>query len=52
MSREQHRLRVLEIRMLVGIFGLNRGGVIRGWRKLHNEDPSKLYPAPSIIRMN
>jgi hypothetical protein len=42
--REEHRLRVLENRELRRIFGPNRGEVIEGWRKLHNEEPR-------IIRM-
>jgi hypothetical protein len=25
--------------------------VIRGWRKLHNEELHNLYPSPSLIRM-
>jgi hypothetical protein len=37
MSREEHKLRVFESRLLVGLFGLHRGGVIGGSRKLHNE---------------
>jgi hypothetical protein len=51
-SREEDRLRVFENRMLVGVFGLNRGGVVGGWRKLHNEDLSNLYSSVSVIRLN
>jgi hypothetical protein len=33
------------------ICGPKRGEVIRGWRKLHNEELHKLYSSPSIITM-
>jgi hypothetical protein len=46
--REEHRLRTV----LRKIFGLKRDEVIRGWRKLHNEELHYLYGSPSIIRMN
>jgi hypothetical protein len=36
--REEHRLRVFENRMLMRIFGPKRDKIIRGWRKLHNEE--------------
>jgi hypothetical protein len=35
--REEHRLRVLENRVLRRIFGPERDKVTGGWRKLHNE---------------
>jgi hypothetical protein len=47
--KEEHRLRVFEIRVL-RIFGPKRDEVTRGWRKLHNEEFHKLYISPSIIR--
>jgi hypothetical protein len=34
--REEHRLRVFEIRVLRRIFGQNRDEVTGEWRKLHN----------------
>jgi hypothetical protein len=49
--REEHRLRVFEKRVLRKIFGPRRDEVIRGWRKLHNEEPRDLYSSPSIIRI-
>jgi hypothetical protein len=49
--REEHRLRVFENRVLRGIFGLKRDGVIGGWRTLHNEELHDLYCSPSIIRI-
>jgi hypothetical protein len=33
------------------IFGPKRDEVIRGWRKLHNEELHNLYRSPSIIRI-
>jgi hypothetical protein len=44
--REEHRLRVLENRVLRRIFGPKRDEQTGGWRKLHN-----LYSSPSITRM-
>jgi len=35
--REEHRLRVLENRVLRKIFGPKRDKVTGGWRRLHNE---------------
>jgi hypothetical protein len=49
--REEHRLRVLENRVLRGIFGPKRDEVMGGWRKLHNKKLHNLYSLPSIIRM-
>jgi hypothetical protein len=49
--REEHRLRVFENRVLRRIFGPKRDQVIRGWRKLHNEELHILYPSPRIIRV-
>jgi hypothetical protein len=33
------------------IFGPKRDGVMRGWRKLHNEELHNLSSTPSIIRI-
>jgi hypothetical protein len=49
--REEHRLRVVENRVLRRIFGPKKGDVIGGWRKLHNVEFHNLYSSPSIIRM-
>jgi hypothetical protein len=49
--REEHGLRVFEKRVLRRIFGSKRDEVIRGWRKLYNEELHNLYFSPSIIRM-
>jgi hypothetical protein len=48
---DEHRLRVLENRVLRSIFGPKRDEVTGGWRKLHNEELHNLYSSPSIIRM-
>jgi hypothetical protein len=50
-SKEEHRLRVFENRVLRKIFGPKRDEVIGGWRKLHNEELHDLYSSPSIIRI-
>jgi hypothetical protein len=49
--REEHRLRVFEIRVLRRIFGPKRDEVTGGWRKLHNEELHNLYSSTSIIRV-
>jgi hypothetical protein len=42
---------MLENRVLSRIFGPKRDEVMRGWRKLHNEELRNLYSSPSIIRI-
>jgi hypothetical protein len=49
--REEHRLRVFEIRLLRRIFGPKRDEVTGEWRKLHNEELHDLSSSPSIIRI-
>jgi hypothetical protein len=49
--REERRLRVLENRVLRGIFGPKRDEVTREWRKLHNEKLQDLYFSPTIVRL-
>jgi hypothetical protein len=48
--REEHRLRVFEIRVLRRIFGPKRDEVTGDWRKLHNGELHNLYSSPDIIR--
>ena len=50
-GRKQPTLRVLENRVLRGIFGPKRDEVKREWRKLHNEELNDLYRSPSIVRV-
>jgi hypothetical protein len=50
-KREEHRLRVLENRVLRRIFGPKRVEVTGDWRKLHNEKLHNLYSSPNIIGM-
>jgi hypothetical protein len=50
MIREEHRLRVLENRVLRRIFGPKRDEVTGEWRKLHNVELHNLYSSPDIIR--
>jgi hypothetical protein len=47
--REEHRLRVLENRVLRRIFGPKRDALTGEWGKLHNEEIRDLYSSPSII---
>jgi hypothetical protein len=49
--REEHKLRMFEDRVLRRMFGRKRDGVMRGRRKLHNEELHNLYSSPSIIRI-
>ncbi|KAJ4435141.1 hypothetical protein ANN_23717 [Periplaneta americana] len=48
--REEHRLRVLENKVLRKIFGAKRDEVTGEWRKLHNTEVHALYSSPDIIR--
>jgi hypothetical protein len=48
--REEHRLRVLENRVLRRIFGPKQDEVTGEWRKLHSEELHILYSSPNIIR--
>jgi hypothetical protein len=50
-SREEHRLRVFENRVLRRIFGPKRDEVTGGWRKLYNEELHGLYSSPGIVRV-
>jgi len=49
--REERRLRVLENRVLRGIFGPRRDEVTGEWRKLHNEEINDLYSSTNIFRV-
>jgi hypothetical protein len=50
-SREEHRLRVFENRVLRRIFGPKRDEVTGDWRKLYKEELHNLCSSPNIIRM-
>jgi hypothetical protein len=50
-SKEEHRPRVFENRMMRRIFGPKRDEVTGCSRKLHNEECRNLYYSTSIIRM-
>jgi hypothetical protein len=49
--REEHRLRVLENRVLRRIFGPKRDEVTGEWKKSHNEELNYLYSSPHIVRV-
>jgi hypothetical protein len=48
-SKEYYR--VFENRVLKGVFVLMRGEATGGWRELHYEDLTILYPSPNIVRV-
>jgi hypothetical protein len=49
--REEHRLRVLESRVLRVIFGVKREEVKGDWRKLHSEGLYDWYCLLGIVRV-
>ena len=49
--REERRLRVLENRVLRGVFGPERDEVTGERRKLHNEELNDLYCSTNIVRV-
>ena len=51
LTREEHRLRVFENRVLRRIFGPKRNEVTKEWRKLHNEELKDLHSSPNIVRV-
>jgi hypothetical protein len=49
--REEHRLKVLENRVLKRIFGPKRDEIVVSWRRLQNKEPHNLFSSRNIIRM-
>jgi hypothetical protein len=49
--REEHRLKMFEIRVLRRIFGRKKEGVAGGWRRLHNEKHHNVYSSPILVRV-
>jgi hypothetical protein len=50
--RDEYRLRVINKRVLRGVFGPKRDEVTGEWRKLHNEELHDLYCSPHINGIN
>ena len=50
-SKEEHRLREFENRVLKKIFGPKSNGVTWEWRRLHNEELYDQYSVQDIIRV-
>ena len=48
--REDHRLRVLENKVLRKIFGTKRDEITGEWKNLHNTELHALYSSSNIIR--
>jgi hypothetical protein len=48
---EEHRLRVLQNRMLRRIFGSKKNKVTGGWRKLLIKELHNLYSSQSVVRI-
>jgi len=48
--REEHRLRVLENRVL-RIFGLKREETAGNWRRMHNEELHNLHVSMNVITL-
>jgi hypothetical protein len=48
-TKEEHRLKVSENRVLRRIFGPQWEEVEGGWRRLHNEELHNLYTSPNIV---
>jgi hypothetical protein len=48
--REEHRLKEYENWVQKRKFGTKREKVVRGWRRLHNEELHNLYASPDVIK--
>jgi hypothetical protein len=49
--KEEHRVSVIENRVLRRIFGPKRDEMMEEWKKLHNEELHNMYSSPNVIRM-
>ena len=49
--RKEHRLKVVENRVLRKVFGPKRDEVTEDWRRLHDEELHDLYSSSNIIRV-
>ena len=50
--REEHRLRVIENRVLRKLFRPERNRVTSDWRKIHNKEFHDLYSSPDTVRVS
>jgi hypothetical protein len=48
-TKEEHKLRVFENRVMIRLFGPKREEVVGCWRRLHIEELHYLYASPNII---
>jgi hypothetical protein len=48
---EEHRMRVVENRMLGKIFWPKKEEMAGGWKRPRNEELHKFYASPNIIRV-
>jgi hypothetical protein len=49
--KQEHTLTIFENRVMMKIFGLKRDEMVRGWRKLHNEELHILYFSLNITTL-
>jgi hypothetical protein len=49
--KDEHRLKLFENRVLRRIFIPERNEMVRGWRKVHNEELHNSYSSQSVIRI-
>jgi hypothetical protein len=50
--REEHRLKVFQIRLLKRIFGPDKNKGTTRWRKLHNVELHNLNSSPNVITVS
>jgi len=48
---DEHKLRVLENKVLKKIYGPKQGDMAGEWRRLHNKELHGLYDSPDVVRI-